>query len=46
MLMMADKTDGAVVVVSRVVVVMGHGHKRGQQENQYKKCCKTFVTGP
>jgi hypothetical protein len=41
-LMMTDKTNGAVVIVGCVVVVMGHSHKRGQQKNQYKESCKTF----
>ncbi len=40
--MMANETDGAVMIVGCVVVVMGHSHKRGQQENKYEKSSKTF----
>jgi hypothetical protein len=40
---MANKTDGAIVVVRCVVMAMGHRHKRGQQENQYKERRKVFV---
>jgi hypothetical protein len=37
MLMMTDEADGAVVIVSGVVMVMDHRNNRGQQENRYKK---------
>jgi hypothetical protein len=42
MLMMAYKADGAIMVVGRGIVVMKHRHKRGQQEDQDKECCKTL----
>lgn len=42
-LMIANKTNGAVVIVGGVVVVMGRRNKRGQQENQYKESRKAFV---
>ncbi len=31
------------MIIGCVVVMMEHSHKRGQQENQYKKNCKTFA---
>jgi hypothetical protein len=34
-LMIAYKTNRAVVVVGRVVMIMGHSHKGGKKEQQY-----------
>jgi hypothetical protein len=41
--MMDYKTDGAVVVVSRIFMVMEHRHEGGQQEKQYEKRGKVFM---
>jgi hypothetical protein len=42
MLMMTNEADGAVVIVSGVVMVMDHRNEHGEQENRYENRCKTF----
>lgn len=42
-LMMADKTNGAVVVGNRVIMVMEHHNESGQQKKQYEKFGKAFM---
>jgi hypothetical protein len=40
---MAYNTDGAVVIVGRIFMVMRYCHERGKKEKQYKKNYKAFV---
>lgn len=42
-LMMADKTNGAVVVGNRIIMVMEHHNECGQQKKQYEKFGKAFM---
>jgi len=41
--MMACKADGAVMVIGRVIMVMGHSHESGKEEQHDKKCCKSIA---
>lgn len=43
LLMVANKTDGAVVVVRRVNMIMGHGHERGKKEQKDEENGNTMV---
>jgi hypothetical protein len=40
--MITYETDGAIVVVGGVVMVMNHRNKHGEQKNRYENRCKTF----
>ncbi len=42
--MMTYDTDGAVVVVGRVLMVVPHDHERGQEKKQYQKSDKAMIT--
>ncbi len=41
---MVDNTDGAVVIVGRIFMVMRYCHEIGKKEKQYKRNYKAFVT--
>ncbi len=42
--MMTYDTDGTVVVVDRVLMVMEYDHERRQEKKQYQKSDKAMVT--
>jgi hypothetical protein len=43
--MIVCNTNGAVVIVDRVFMVMRNCHEGGKQEQDYKKSCKAEVSG-
>ena len=42
--MVACNTDGTVVIVGSILIVVRNSHQRGKKEEQYKKNCKSPVT--
>jgi hypothetical protein len=42
--MVACNTDGTVVIVGSILMVVRNSHQRGKKEEQYKKTCKSPVT--
>jgi hypothetical protein len=43
MLMMVYKTEGTVAEAAGIIMMMGHRHERGDQEQDYEKSCQALM---